>query len=58
MKVGESKYADWEIVPFNKITGFENEKGYELLVEKTTLDNPSITDYNTIYRLIEILLKK
>lgn len=60
MKVRESKYADWEIVPFNKITGFEYEKGYEyeLLVEKTVLDNPSITDYNTIYRLIEILLKK
>lgn len=60
MKVRESKYTDWEIVPFNKITGFEYEKGYEyeLLVEKTVLDNPSITDYNTIYRLIEILLKK
>lgn len=60
MRVRESKYADWEIVPFNKITGFEYEKGYEyeLLVEKTVLDNPSITDYNTIYRLIEILLKK
>ncbi|WP_410519950.1 DUF4377 domain-containing protein [Bacteroides ovatus] len=47
-------------MPFNKITGFEYEKGYEyeLLVEKTVLENSSITDYNTIYRLIEILLKK
>ncbi|MCD7927044.1 MAG: DUF4377 domain-containing protein [Bacteroides sp.] len=60
MKVRESESVDWEIVSFNKITGFEYEEGYEyeLLVEKTILANPAITDYNTIYRLIEILSKK
>lgn len=60
MRIRENEIEDWVTVPFYKIKGFEYEKGYDykLLVVKTFLDNPVITDYNTLYRLIEILSKE
>ena len=59
MKIRENESVNWEIVPFNKITDFEYEKGYEykLLIEKFTLSNPAIPNCDTIYKLIKILAK-
>lgn len=59
MKIKENESTNWKIVPFNKITSFEYEKGYEykLLIEKLILSNPAMPNYDTIYKLIEILTK-
>lgn len=60
MKIKEGEENDWYVVPFNKITGFEYEKGYsyKLLVERTTLIDMPIYINKTTYKLIKILSRE
>lgn len=57
---GHQQIAQGKVVPFNAITDFEYEKGYnyQLLVEKTILTNPAKPTCNTIYKLVEVLSKE
>lgn len=59
MKIREIEDDDWNVVPFNKIAGFNYEKGYnyKLLVEKTTIIDKPIYVNSTTYQLIEVLSK-
>lgn len=60
MKIKEDGKDGWYVVPFDKITDFEYQKGYsyKLLVEKTSVIDIPIYVGSTTYKVIEVLSMK